>query len=276
MEYQSYPVRNSITVEYFASCFEMTYGKTYSFSGETHDFWEMVYVADGALGITADDRVLELGKGQIIFHKPMEFHRLWSIKGTAPHAVIMSFGTSGDGMDFFQNGIFRLDEKEEAHLWRIIKQAGGIFDGYTLRPNPADDDASQLMRCHLELLLLSIRGHSRTVSLSPRSSSAATYHDMVEYMQLHVSEKLSLSEIAGSCNVSVSTLKNLFRKYAGESPIHYFNRLKLNEAKRLILEGYSMAEVSRALGFSSQNYFSALFKQMTGTTPSAFAASHLE
>lgn len=271
-EYVKYEIENTVQIDYLVSCFEMTYDRTFTFSGETHDFWEFVYVADGAVGVTAGDRVAELGKGQIIFHQPMEFHRIWSIQDTTPHVVIMSFGAQGEGMDHYKNGIFRLDQREENYLWKILKQAARIFDGFQVRPQARDRHAAQYIRCWLELLLLSIQDCGQAVRLGPRSSGAMLYHDVVEYMQEHLGEKLTLDDIARSCGTSVSTMKNLFRRYAGEGAIQYFNRMKLGEAKRLICSGLSMAEVSAALGFSSQNYFSAFFKQLTGVTPSAFAA----
>lgn len=135
-EYVKYEIENTVQIDYLVSCFEMTYDRTFTFSGETHDFWEFVYVADGAVGVTAGDRVAELGKGQIIFHQPMEFHRIWSIQDTTPHVVIMSFGAQGEGMDHYKNGIFRLDQREENYLWKILKQAARIFDGFQVRPRP--------------------------------------------------------------------------------------------------------------------------------------------
>lgn len=272
-KYTRYPIRNTVQITDLVTCFEVTYDKDFTFSGEEHDFWEIVYVADGAVGITAGDRVVELESGQIIFHQPMEYHRIWSIKGTSPHVVIMSFGARGSGMSYYRNGIYRLTQKEEGYLWKIMKQAPRLFCGYNLK-TPADDlYSSQQIRCWLELLLLSIRAHDQTILPESRAAGTILYHDLVEYMQEHLHEKLNLDEIARACGTSVSTMKNLFRRYAGEGTMRYFNRLKLGEAKRMIARGMSMAEVSCALGFSSQNYFSSFFKQMTGMTPRAFAAS---
>ena len=271
MEYSKYYIEDAFTIQYLVTCFESTFEKTYSCPGERHDFWEMVYVADGALGVTADDRILELAKGQVIFHKPMEFHRLWSLKDTAPHAVIMSFGATGEGMRYFEDGVFYLGQKEEAYLWHILKQASRLTDGMTVKGNPQAPHAGQIIRCNLELLLLSIQLHDQPVTVTPTSNKAVLYHDIIEYMQDHMHTKCTLDEIARGCNVSAGTVKNVLRRYTGESPISYLNHMRLNEAKRMLANGFSMYETSDALGFSSQNYFSAFFKKLTGMTPSEYA-----
>lgn len=273
-EYTRYPIQNAVQVTDLVTCFEVTYDKDFTFSGEEHDFWEIVYVASGAVGITAGDRVVELESGQIIFHQPMEYHRIWSIKGTSPHVTIMSFGARGSGMSHYRNGIYSLNYQEENYLRNIMQQAPLLFSGCNLKTPPEDElSASQQIRCWLELLLLSIRAHDQTVAPTSRTAGTALYHDLVEYMQEHLHEKLYMEEIAHACGTSVSTMKNLFRRYTDEGPMRYFNRMRLGEAKRLIAGGMSMAEVSCALGFSSQNYFSVFFKQMTGMTPKDFAAS---
>ncbi|MGN0492964.1 MAG: cupin domain-containing protein, partial [Acutalibacteraceae bacterium] len=50
--------------------------KDFFFAGESHDFWEAVFVSKGEITATADERIYKLSQGMLLFHKPMEFHRL--------------------------------------------------------------------------------------------------------------------------------------------------------------------------------------------------------
>ncbi len=61
------------------------------FPGESHDFWEGVYVHEGAVTATADEQVFQLRPGQFLLHKPMEFHRIWSAPDCSPWLVNISF-----------------------------------------------------------------------------------------------------------------------------------------------------------------------------------------
>ena len=80
----------SITSIYTA--FTATYQNNYSFAGEFHNFWEIVFVLDGKLGVTAGSNVHILTKGQAILHPPMEFHSLWSEGETTP--TVAKYGYS--------------------------------------------------------------------------------------------------------------------------------------------------------------------------------------
>lgn len=62
-------------------------------------------------------------------------------------------------------------------------------------------------------------------------------------------------------------LQQTFSKYAGMGTMKYFNRLKIEKAIKMLQKGSSVQETADALGFSSQNYFSATFKRITVKTP---------
>ena len=89
------PVREIYSVHYF----EYTAGC--SFSGERHDFWELLYVDKGDIQVTAGDRTCRLRRGQLIFHAPGEFHAFSNL-GTAPDLVVVSFRCDSPDMAHFR------------------------------------------------------------------------------------------------------------------------------------------------------------------------------
>ena len=56
--------------------------KDFSYNGESHNFWEMVYVDSGVVEINTNKKQTILKQGEIIFHKPNEFHTLYADKKT--------------------------------------------------------------------------------------------------------------------------------------------------------------------------------------------------
>ena len=56
--WKEYRAPKSITLDCLYSTFENTYGSDYSFPGETHDFWEILYVREGHICVSADERIL--------------------------------------------------------------------------------------------------------------------------------------------------------------------------------------------------------------------------
>ena len=78
-------IRQIYTVHYFE------YSSNYAFAGESHDFWEFLYVDKGSLHVTADQHSYDLSRGQLIFHAPGEFHALSANGVVAPNLVVVSF-----------------------------------------------------------------------------------------------------------------------------------------------------------------------------------------
>ena len=71
--------------------------------------------------------------------------------------------------------------------------------------------------------------------------------------------------------LSSSWLSTKFKEEVGIGFIEYLNKVRVNEAKRLIDEGeYMIYEVSEKTGFASSQYFSKIFKQITGLTPNEY------
>ena len=68
--------------------------------------------------------------------------------------------------------------------------------------------------------------------------------------------------------MSEINLQKTFSRYAGVGIMEYFNRIKMRKATELLVEGLSVKETALKLGFHDQNYFSTMFKRITGHTPS--------
>ena len=92
-----------------------------------------------------------------------------------------------------------------------------------------------------------------------------------KYINIHVSERLSLNEVAAVFGISPSYLSQLFGKYNDLGFSEYINTCKINEAKRLLDEdSLKVYEVADRLGFESSFYFSKVFKKLEGISPSDY------
>ena len=95
---------------------------TYSFPGESHDFWEFLCVDKGEVEITADNRAYTLKKGEIIFHKPNEFHTVRANGKIAPNLVVISFDCTSPCMDYFQ----ALERQSVISLLRLFMRQNAV------------------------------------------------------------------------------------------------------------------------------------------------------
>ena len=78
-------IHKIVTMHYFE------FDRNFSFAGERHDFWELVYVDSGVVNITAGKAKHTLNRGELIFHKPNEFHTISA--ATAANVFVISFVT---------------------------------------------------------------------------------------------------------------------------------------------------------------------------------------
>lgn len=249
--------------------------KEFNFEGEFHSFWEMVYVIDGSVGIMSGSNILTLHKGELFFHKPYEFHRIWSADNSAPTYLVISFDLSGNGASLLKDLTLKTSKTELPLLSDIINyilSSNKHEQLSTVYTTHLDMDSEPQFSCFVYTLSLLMAKCSKATARDVRdkSESALIFEQVVKYMENHLDGNPTNDELARSANTSVSTLKRIFREYSELSIHSYFMALRIMRAKKLLHEGLSVLEVSEQLGFSSQNNFSAAFKRMTGISPSRY------
>ena len=95
-----------------------------------------------------------------------------------------------------------------------------------------------------------------------------TLQTAIEYITENWDKSFSVAELAKKCCVSESTLYHLFQNELGQTPISFLNSIRINIAiEHLENSNYSIATISRTVGFNSENHFRKVFSDFTGTTP---------
>lgn len=276
--WHSYKVREKIHITEMYSLFEAEYESGFSFAGESHDFWECVYVISGSLRVSSNRRIYEMTAGNLIFHKPLEIHKFDVTSTSTTSLLIFSFSMKSYISDFFKNKMFLLDSTQQSYI--------NDFTDYLRRENSEinshnknyislfeqSDSYSQMVVSYIYRIFLSLceRNIASVISESP---DAAVFSQAVKFMNGHLEEELSVNEIACYCSVSISLLKRTFLKYSGMGVHKYFLKMKINTAASLLENGSSVSETAEMLGFSSQPYFSYVFKRETGISPSVYRHS---
>ncbi|MBQ9784555.1 MAG: glucosamine-6-phosphate deaminase [Clostridia bacterium] len=238
-----------------------TFEKDHDYSGERHPFYELVFVEEGTVGITAGEEVYTLSAGQVLLHSPDEFHRIWSEFESAPHVRNLSFFAAA--VPTFGARVLQLSESECAELT-------AISDAVTRGLSTNDRALLNEMRIRLELWLLSLSQNEGEVAVRPSLPSALRYAEIVNVLHAHLREPLSAAEIAGLCNISLSALKKIFTRYAGMGVSRYFTEMKMRYAAEQLQSGMRVGEVAAMLGYFDQNYFSTVFRRVMGAPPGTY------
>ncbi|MGG6314156.1 response regulator transcription factor [Paenibacillus macerans] len=105
-----------------------------------------------------------------------------------------------------------------------------------------------------------------------RKGAEELFKQIEEYVQLNLYSYLSIADVALKFHVSPSYVSRIMKKYAQSTFVQYYTQLKIKEACRLMAGKPEMKfkEVSDALSFSDQHYFSKVFKEYTGYSPTEY------
>lgn len=104
--------------------------------------------------------------------------------------------------------------------------------------------------------------HMMTSKQSPKLAEA------IQIMQNHIDDPLSTHEVAEIAEVSLRQLERLFKKYKDSTPQRYYLFLRLQQARRLLLQtSLSVLQVAIATGFSSQSHFTKCYRDLFRHTP---------
>lgn len=289
MAYESIELAEELHISKIVTIHYFEYMNDFYFEGESHDFWEFQYVDKGEISVVANDTTHILTKGQVIFHKPNEFHNLEANGINAPNVVVISFECDSPPMRFFENQILSFTAQEQNLLALIITEArhciaSPLDNPYLLKMEKRKDalfGSQQLIKLHLEELLLYALRRNTTQSLSapavrlikPKTNSLL-YDKILLYLEKHIQQPLTIEEICRDNLIGRSQLQKLFQREFQCGVIDYFSKMKISSAKQLIRENQlNFSQISEYLGYSSVHYFSRQFKKITGMTPSEYASS---
>lgn len=150
-------------------------------------------------------------------------------------------------------------------------------DGYSLSDkliNRADEAQSveEIHKIHAEMIELYCNA---MYEIRLRGVYSLQIVKAIDFIKGHISEKIGINEIAEYLNISVPYLSRLFKAETGENISEYIIKRKIETA--LIMLKYSnksIAEISAHLNFSSQSYFTKVFRKYAGLTPKDYKNSN--
>ena len=260
--YKRYYVKQPFQIQCFRTLSEYRLDQDHLFLGESHNFWELTLILEGELEGVIGDKVYLLQPGNMMLCPPMVFHSSRST-GSRCHLLNFSFEIAGTMPPVLKEGVFLLWPEEITELENIIYR---LREAYLQDVMDADMGA-EATNALTSFILRMAKHHTPHNQLS-NSRSSRLYQQVIATMQKAIYDNLSISEIAKRNAISTTTLKDLFRNYAGVGPKKYYSDMRGIEALRLLAEGMEISEISEMLNYSSAGYFSNVFKKQFGEPPS--------
>ena len=98
-----------------------------------------------------------------------------------------------------------------------------------------------------------------------------------EYIQTHWKEKFSLEQAASASSLSRSHFARLFKLHIGMTPHQYYQRIRINQVqKHLLNDNLSAAQAFAECGMEYNSHYLKIFRNQTSMAPAAYTQSHLK
>jgi len=154
-----------------------------------------------------------------------------------------------------------MDERMQSALYRLLSLLDSPGDIPILAP-----------LARREIIYRALVGEmgSRMRKFAATDSQAHRISTVISTLKDHYAEPLRISELAEAANMSESTLYHSFKQVTRMSPLQFQKKLRLHEARRLMLtEGLEAATASYRVGYESPSHFSREYSRLFGAPPRA-------
>ena len=260
--------------------------------------YECYYIVDGELSVTTEKDKFTLSAGDIHIMRPFTWHKREALTDIKYYGVHFDFLRleSFDSFSVYDEYVVPIVKHEKlvrknAELGeRIVYEPEGIslpmkvkvtdpakyiclMDSLMEHFRSKNEASGLLTKSDILILLAYLLKEDPNVNVTEKykNNSVAQF---TQVLTNDYSEKIYLGDLSSELGVSSSQMRKLFRKVNKTSPREYLIEKRIEKAKRLLEEKtLSITEIGAEVGYDNVNYFSRIFKNKTGLSPSQYRNS---
>ncbi len=268
-EVSVHSLKSTLHVKEILGDYYVVRGTNYNFPGEVLDFWEITYVDDGSLITDIDKEEYTLYPQEIIFYAPGQEHSQRTTTTCSYLTIVFDMDISKEDGELLKNKVFKASQRE-AEILSWFNRSSKEYNNLT----------PMILTSAVQMFIVSILSNNQNTAYKPIITKMQQRYDnellgeIALYIQENIYSSINVEDICQRFSLSRSSIQTLFAKNLNTSPKQYISDLKFAKAKQMIKEStYSISEIARICGFSSIHYFSRVFKEKYGVTPTSYAKS---
>jgi len=239
---------------------------------------EMIFVCEGNGHIVIGENRYSMKKG-MLFYIPSGVQQTIEPRAQNPeHYMTVHF--SGSRMVLGPDGIWKYRENiqnlqqpsaQEITDYIPVKELfEKLLDTWNDKGPSYEFIVGTLLRQLLILVSQNNKMQSKNYAISLKIGQ------IIEYMRQNINRKVTLEELSEIVGLSTFYLSKTFKDATGYPIITYFNKMKIDKAKELLIEGNKkVKEVAYELGYTNEFYFSRIFKRIEGLSPKEFYSKNV-
>jgi AraC-type DNA-binding domain-containing proteins len=238
---------------------------------------ELILITGEKGSITWERKKYSIKDGMLLYICPDVLHSMEV--GTEGPGFFFSVHFSFVGVCFNDNGWDINNRVERLPLYpiQVLPDSYPIQDAFKKLTDSWNDKQPGyefVARTLLEQLLIVI--YQNTQKQNQNYGASLKVEKIIDFMHQNINSQITLAELAELVQLSPAYLSRAFKEATEYSVIEYFNKMKIDKAKELLIEGNKkVKEVARILGFTDEFYFSRIFKKIEGLSPSEFYSKNV-
>ncbi len=244
-----------------------------------HNDVEFLVTVAGTAEHSVNGEILTLHPGETIFVNSRQMHYARPVGEEPSQILCVRLNPKMLSMSPFFDSSYVLPVTQNRALpYLILREESGwqeeiirsLNEMYRQSKSPAAHLKIHGLFCYIWSLI-----HENMPEPSPLNLAAAgdlsSIEGMIDYIEQHYTEKLTLAQIAASGHVCESKCCRLFNRYAHKTPNSYLLQFRLSRAAGLLVStDDSITEIAFACGFSGASYFAESFRKCFGVPPKEY------
>lgn len=123
----------------------------------------------------------------------------------------------------------------------------------------------------LQLSYEATRTFCELVNSNSRHTYSSNVRNAIDYLERNFQEAITLKDAAAQLGVNASSLSCAFHRETGKTLTEYLNRIRLEHSRILLsMNDFSIRDICAGSGFSDQSYYTKLFRETYGITPTEY------
>jgi len=236
----------------------------------THHFTELLFVVSGEGSFSFNQEQSPLRRGDLVIIPPYTEHTERSSQNHPLEYYVLGI----DGISFLSQ-----KDRECTQVFCNFEHDPSIhelFRQMLYEIRTAQYGSQTICQHLLEILILKIIRSQQLIPVSINSIRMTKECAQIkEYLDSNYAEHITLDTLTGLTHMNKYYMVHSFTKYAGLSPIQYLNQTRLKRAQHLLKNtNYSISDIASSTGFSSQSYFTQIFRKNFNMTPVKYRQEH--
>lgn len=240
-----------------------------------HDVYEIYYFISGDADYLVEGKEYHLTPNSLILLSPFVMHSV-KVNSTADYIRCCIFFRPEDiilerrsfllscfpGQSKYANQQEIFFENTEVYNLEVY------FRNFTRLNHLPKEKQTQYYPIFLEALLSQIHFMSQTIHQSRFHNDTSTkIVDLIHYLNEHMTENISLDDLASRFYLSKYYITRAFKKATGTTIINYLTHKRIILARQFMLNGDTASEASLKVGFSDYSAFYRAYKKVLGHGP---------